>query len=420
MGKEKFFTNAFKTIFSLFLLTFFATPVYAADENQSADPFARFGNYTEGSDLSINHGAWDEVLTTTVVIIPPSTRKMSRVANKPKLGTKIPRGSSSPARFESNRVVFHLLEKEHLDRVARYRKELENLPDRFPLAEFNKNEQLAYWLNLHNAVVFEQLAQRYPFSNLKKLRNGRKGRPSLWDQKLVTVEGVSMSLNDIQNNILIRHWQTPMVLYGLYQGAIGGPSLSNRAFTGRNVHGILRQKADEFINSNRGFRGTKVSLLYEWGKAAFPDWEDDLARHLISFAIPEFQTSLRSSEPFTTGLYDWNIADILGGTLSAGPKDDTLVNLLNLSHPGVNADGLSRGHSILNQLYNSNMIAPSGLTQHTINLLREVARKWEEMPEREGFVTSEECGTGPCPEYEPDEPPELEDEVTNPEGDRKD
>ena len=202
-------------ILTLFLLAFFATPVYPADENQSADPFTRFGNYTEGSDLSIYHGAWDEVLTTTVVIIPPSTRKMSGVANKPKTGTKIPRGSNSPARFESNRVVFHLLGEEHLERVTKYRQELENLPNEYPLDKFDKNEQLAYWLNLHNAVVFEQLAQRYPFSNLKKLRKSGKNLPSLWDQKLVTVEGVAMSLNDIQNNILIRHWQTPMVLYGL-------------------------------------------------------------------------------------------------------------------------------------------------------------------------------------------------------------
>ena len=401
-------------ILTLFLLAFFATPVYPADENQSADPFARFGNYSEGSDLTIYHGAWDEVLLTTVVIIPPSTRKMSGVANKPKTGTKIPRGSSSPARFESNRVVFHLLEKEHLDRVARYRKELENLPDSFPLAEFNKNEQLAYWLNLHNAVVFEQLAQRYPFSNLKKLRKRGKNLPSLWDQKLVTVEGVSMSLNDIQNNILIRHWKTPMVLYGLYQGAIGGPSLSNRAFTGKNVHSILRSKADEFINSNRGFRGTKVSLLYEWGQAAFPDWEDDLARHLVSFAIPESQTSLRSSDAFTTGLYDWNIADILGGTLSAGPKDDTAVNILAAGALGP------RGQNLLNALYRGGMIAPGYLSQHTLELLSSVARKWEEMPEREGIVYSEECGTDPCPENAPDDQPELENEVLNPEGEGQD
>ncbi len=214
MSLSQHFTHTCKIILSLFLVVFITRAGVAAEEN-STDPFARFGNYTEGSDLAIEHRVWNDLLDVTVIVIRPSTRTMASTQNSPRTGTKISRGSRSPARLEGNRVLFHLLDEGHVTLVAKYRHELEKLPDFFPLAEFNKDEQLAFWLNLHNAVLFEQMAQRYPFSKLKKLRNGKKNIPSLWDQKLVTVEGVSLSLNDIQNNILIRHWKSPMILYGL-------------------------------------------------------------------------------------------------------------------------------------------------------------------------------------------------------------
>ncbi|MEE8259088.1 MAG: DUF547 domain-containing protein [Sphingomonadales bacterium] len=402
MRKEQYFTNALRIILTLFLLTFFATPVYPADENQSGDPFARFGNSSEGSDLAINHSIWSSVLEATIFVIRPTSHRMASIRNQPRTGTKVSRGSNSPARFESNRVVFHMLQEEHLDLVRKYRGELERLPDLYPLAEFKKDEQLAYWLNLHNAVLFEQLAEHYPISKLKSLRLGKSKRPALWDEKLVTVEGVALSLNDIQNKILIRHWASPMVLYGLYQGAIGGPSLPIKAFTGENVHNLLKSTAREFVNSNRGFRmrGNKaqVSLTYKWGSAAFPNWERDVARHLVKFADSSHRAELAGANEFVAKLYDWVIADLTGGTLSVGPIQST-------------AAGLGTKSRFLQSLRQESLAKREALDPATARLLRGVAeaQRFGGLPE--GEVTSIECGTGPCPEDGPDIEPEPENEV---------
>lgn len=378
-------------ILTLVLLVFLITPVYGQEETNSADPFAKFGNYTEGSDMAINHVGWDTMLQATVKVIEPSSVKLATVKPKVKTGTRISRGSSSAAREETNRVRFHLLKQEHLDMVAQYIGELERLPNSYPLADFNKNEQLAYWLNLHNAVLFEQLAKEYPISKLKKLRYGKSKKTALWDEKLVTVEGVSLSLNDIQNKILIRHWASPLVLYGLYQGSIGGPSLPNQAFTGENVQRLLKKSAKEFVNSNRGvkFWGTKarVSLLYEMGKSAFPNWETDLAAHLNSFANATLRANLAGAESFTPKIYDWNIADTKGGTLSAGPAQNTAANLLTAGATGTQ----SRGGTF-------SQLRIQGQTGSR-----------EKAPGREEIITTIECGTGPCPDDEPDDDPEGDD-----------
>jgi len=380
----KFFT----TILTLVLLVFLITPVYGQEETDSADPFAKFGNYTEGSDMAINHVGWDTMLQATVKVIEPSSVKLATVKPKVKTGTRISRGSSSAAREETNRVRFHLLKQEHLDMVAQYIGELVRLPNSYPLADFNKNEQLAYWLNLHNAVLFEQLAKEYPISKLKKLRYGKSKKTALWDEKLVTVEGVTLSLNDIQDKILIRHWASPIVLYGLYQGSIGGPSLPNQAFTGENVNRLLKKSAKEFVNSNRGvkFWGTKtrVSLLYDFGKSAFPNWETDLAVHLNVFANATLRANLAGAESFTPKLYDWNIADTTGGTLSAGPAQNTAANLLTAGATGTQ----SRGGTF-------SQLRIQGQTDSR-----------EKAPDREEIITTIECGTGPCPGDEPEDDPE--------------
>ena len=320
-------TSRGRMILALILIPVLATPVTAGEDPATADPFARFGSFTEGSELLVDHRVWNTLLEATVVVLKPSARSTfskRRQADplREKVKSRISRSSRPAAPLESNRVLFHLLSKEHVELVAKYRQELEILPNSYPLADFNKDEQLAYWLNLHNAALFEQLARRYPISKLKTLRKGSKNKPSLWDEKLLTVEGVALSLNDIQNNILIRHWNSPLVLYGLYQGAIGGPSLSNAAFTGENVNGILESKAEEFVNSNRGvkiWRGeARVSLFYEWGKAAFPDWESDLASHLAQFTTGSREAELTSAKGSTAKLYEWGIAEIKNENLSRG------------------------------------------------------------------------------------------------------
>ena len=315
-------------------MNIFVHPVYAADENDNADPFARFGTHTEDSELTVNHTVWNNVLKATVVVLKPATKRKTKTKRASTTGSKLSRGSRAPAPLESNRVLFHLLNKEHLDLVSKYRQELEMLPTNFPLAQFDKDEQLAYWLNLHNAVLFEQLAKRYPISKLKKLRYGGKNKSSLWDEKLVTVNGVSLSLTDIQNKILIRHWNSPMVLYGLYQGAVGGPSLSNRAFTGKNVHDLLSQAAQEFVNSDRAVRvrsgKVSVSLVYDWGKGAFPDWQNQLANHLAAIAQSSLKTKMASANTFTAKLYDWDIADTKPGKISIGSRVlPSATNILN-------------------------------------------------------------------------------------------
>ena len=81
------------------------------------------------------------------------------------------------------------------------------------------------------------------------------------------------------------------------QACLIGPS------RGANVHILLKRAAEEFVNSNRGVRmrgsQARISKIYDWGKAAFPDWENDLARHLRGFAKTKLSDDLANSAEFS-------------------------------------------------------------------------------------------------------------------------
>jgi hypothetical protein len=52
---------------------------------------------------------------------------------------------------------------------------------------------LAYWLNLYNLTIFTEFNRQYPITNLKSAMEG-----GFLDKKQFTIEGQSLSLNDIQ------------------------------------------------------------------------------------------------------------------------------------------------------------------------------------------------------------------------------
>ena len=87
------------------------------------------------------------------------------------------------------------------------------------ISRYQRKEQLAYWINLYNALSVQQVLRLLPIDSLQELSNGI-GVPAkgAWTEKLVTVEGHGLSLTDIESRILRPIWRDPRVLYALHRG----------------------------------------------------------------------------------------------------------------------------------------------------------------------------------------------------------
>lgn len=403
----------------LLFVSFMFGPVYAAD-----DPYAAFRTHDEDSKIHLTYPDWDFVLGHTVLAVGASHRYTPR---KPETstGTRISRSNNSPSWIEGNRVVFDRLNEEGIQLITDFRLALEGIPDQVAMERWSRDEQLAYWLNLYNVTVFEQIAKKYPMRTLKILHEGRgkSKRGSLWEEKLLKVAGVPLSLNDIQNEILIPNYQNPLVLYGMFRAAVGGPNIRRKAFSGKTVWRDLSDNAQEFVNSIRGVhaRGSsaEVSLLYEWGQSLFPDFQTDLRRHMEQFADPDTQEILADAKDIEPGYFDWSPADLYDGDPNATRMLPTLYGTGVTSSPrftelgptgalsgaggglggrlppGINsgASNSTNSSGFLGNIDGIGINPEAGLPMHTQALLRALQTKFEIYGYPETEVTIEEIGT---------------------------
>jgi hypothetical protein len=281
-----------------------------------ADVPEPFRGYTAGSESYIKYDDLNELLKSLVVDTGWSSREVAAPVEAP-TGTRMKPKVQSKTVNEGNRFFFEAFEddKEAQQALVQLRDNLALVPSQVPLDRFSRDEQLAYWLNLYNVTMLNEVVKVYPKRSLKKLLVGKK---SVKKQKLLTVAGVSLSLDDIQYTILGNNYNNdPLILYGLYQGIIGGPNIRKSAYTGSNVHKNLERNAREFINSNRGtYPGSgstfKVSSLYDRNKVYFPDFQKDLRTHLMQYIDEPERADLQASSKIKAGINDWTVTDLYG------------------------------------------------------------------------------------------------------------
>ncbi|RYG22834.1 MAG: DUF547 domain-containing protein, partial [Burkholderiales bacterium] len=265
-----------------------AVPVSAQDSVVRATPADDFARFVPRSDTvapRLDFSYWDKALHWFVLRMGRSLRESEPQPDK-LTGSHMIFGHDSRYRLEGNRVAFSVMTDDARRELTEYRRELEQLPDSVPLTRLSRNEQLAYWINLHNVAMIEQIALAYPLSTPSRLRIG----DALLDEApFITVAGVHMSPRDIRTRIVYPNWHDPKVIYGFWHGDIGGPSISREAYDGSNVGQLLDEVAQEFVGSLRGTQRSGdtllVSRLYlEAQPFYFADWPRDLRVHLLKYS----------------------------------------------------------------------------------------------------------------------------------------
>jgi len=296
---------------------------------------------TPASQFQIKYDDLSYVLQNSVLETGRSDRRVaSRAANK-NTSTKIKHGNSKATALEGNRVLFHEFTDNHRALLLAIRQDLEAVPNHMPLEKFSKNEQLAYWFNLHNVAVMLAISENYPVKSIKRISKGKK---DVWAKKTMSIGGVPTSIRDIEEHV-ISNWNSPLVLYGFYMGAIGGPNIRTEAYTGKDLNKQLEANAFDFINSLRGIKlwsgKGRVSDHYKMGKDKyFPDFDKNIKHHLLTYARGATRRSIVGLKKFQIKNYDWSIADLKNGESYSGSSYNTNPGALThfIETPNPNLD----------------------------------------------------------------------------------
>lgn len=179
-----------------------------------------------------------------------------------------------------------------------------------PVTELTRARQFAYWVNLYNAYTVELILENYPLETIRDI-GGLFGRGP-WDAKRLTVEGVDLSLNDIEHRILRPIWEDPRIHYAVNCASMGCPNLQPEPFTAANTEELLERGAREYVRHPRGARlesGTLVlSSIYDWYQEDFGGNVTGVVSHLREYADRELRRHLDRFDGSSVRYeYDWSL-----------------------------------------------------------------------------------------------------------------
>ncbi len=171
----------------------------------------------------------------------------------------------------------------------------ENVPDE----SWTVQEQLAYYINLYNALTVQLILDNYPTNSIKDIK-----KP--WDQKVINLKGTDYSLGDIEHKIL-RKMNEPRIHFAINCASYSCPKLLNEAFTASKLENQLEQVSDSFINGNKNETNPtnpKLSKIFKWYKK---DFEVNGNSDVIQFINQYSNVKINEDASIDYLDYNWNL-----------------------------------------------------------------------------------------------------------------
>lgn len=173
------------------------------------------------------------------------------------------------------------------------------------ISTLNKNEQLAFWINLYNALTIKIILDHYPVKSIRDINISGIFSTGPWGAKVVTVMNQELSLDDIEHKIIRPLWKDPRTHYALNCASVSCPNLHDHAYEGDSIDAVLNEAAIQYINNPRGIRIDDkkiiVSEIYKWYEDDFPP---SLIDYLKSYANPKLKSLLTKIDDYS---YDWSL-----------------------------------------------------------------------------------------------------------------
>ena len=261
-------------------MAIFSTAVTAAAAPK-ADRWMFWDASKPESAARVDHSAWDRFLASYVVADHPSGINRLRYADV-----------TAADQQALKRYITHL--------------------QAVKVRELRKPEQKAYWINLYNALTVDVMLDHWPVASIMDVAIS----PGLltrgpWGKKLATVEGQTVSLDDIEHRILRPIFQDPRVHYAVNCASLGCPNLQPKAFTRENTDTLLDDAARAYVNHPRGVTvkdgKVVVSSIYVWFQEDFGGSDAGLLAHLRRYADDGLKTRLAGATTIADNTYDWSL-----------------------------------------------------------------------------------------------------------------
>ncbi len=184
--------------------------------------------------------------------------------------------------------------KQDQAKLTTYLKQLEAQPVE---SSWSKNKKLAYWINAYNANTISLIVDNYPVKSITDLEGGKP-----WDKKFINLDGKTLTLNNIENDIIRPTFKEPRIHFAVNCAAKSCPPLLNKAWTENNIQSELEKSTKAFINNAKyntiSSGSAMISKIFEWYAVDFGNLNDYLAK---------YNSEVNNATKISYNEYDWSL-----------------------------------------------------------------------------------------------------------------
>jgi hypothetical protein len=178
-------------------------------------------------------------------------------------------------------------------------------------AEFNtwtEPQQLAFLINLYNAVTIQLIISEYPVSSIRDI-GGLLKNP--WKLKTVPLFREMISLDNLEHDIIRKRYDDPRIHFALVNATLGCPNLRSEAYLPDILDEQLEEQTTIFLQEsfekNRyeiDFQVLYLSPIFKWNAKDFKRVGG--VREFVRKYIPDITEDIKIH--YTA--YNWSLNDL--------------------------------------------------------------------------------------------------------------
>jgi hypothetical protein len=179
---------------------------------------------------------------------------------------------------------------------------------------WTREQKLAYWINAYNAYTVRLVLNHYPLKSIRSIGMlpGAAFRENFIPLK--GVQGKTLSLNDIEHEILRKEFSEPRIHFAIVCASKACPTLRSEAYRAAGLGGQLDEAARGWVRDsgkNRfdaASRKLQLSSIFKWFREDFERATKTLPEFVARYADEPTASAIRAGSVGIEFLdYDWSL-----------------------------------------------------------------------------------------------------------------
>ena len=185
---------------------------------------------------------------------------------------------------------------------------LKVLSENHPKDSWDKDDQLAFWINAYNAFTVKLIVKNYPVKSIKDLGGPIYKVNTAWDIKFIKIGEETYDLNNIEHDIIRKDFEEPRIHFAVNCASVSCPRLRNEAYVGSKLDKQLDDQAKTFINDKSKndiqAKTAKLSKIFRWFKGDFEKGKQTVEEFINKYS--KVKITKKTEIDFNDYLWDLN------------------------------------------------------------------------------------------------------------------